>query len=603
MKNFILTASLLLALCFPANAQKVTDLPANATPATGDVLYTIDVSDTTDDAAGSGKRTTILQMEAILESILDLQDQQGAVTDAQVPDTITINNATTAATATNALALEGVDLGTLTDTRICTYDAANTEIDCTTVAGTSVSAGNIAATVCSSTSSESCDYTADGTDDHLTIQQALDDLPAEGGLVQLTEGDFSIGGTIIVDSFQTVNGFGFGTLLINETNSNAAILAADTESGITISNLRVDGDGTNQSSAFSVIDMENVSYSKFSNLWITGGLRTGTYPTVSSDGEGIVLRNSEYNTLVNIHSYLNAYDGVKLRSSDYNTLTNINCVDNGRACIQISYDLATPSDGSDHNTVSNVGVFHTDGVAHASSPVTSGIYIHTGNLNTVNNINIRGTEQGIGMCCTSVVDNIFTNAVISVRGSTGDMALQIDADSDRNIFSNIYLLPISGASQDIIQVASSSDNNIFSNITYSAGGGTGTWVIDLDGNNNLFLNSRFTSSVTISDSGSGNVFFGNVGLKNDFDFASGDSINFDAGATLTLETGSALIIQDAADVDITGSLTLVGTLIIDNNTPGCIMYNDTDLAGFTECFALNGTQSCTVDADGLCDGS
>lgn len=37
--------------------------------------------------------------------------------------------------ATNALALEGVDLGTLTDGRTCTYDAANTEIDCDTVSG------------------------------------------------------------------------------------------------------------------------------------------------------------------------------------------------------------------------------------------------------------------------------------------------------------------------------------------------------------------------------------------------------------------------------------------------------------------------------------
>lgn len=44
-----------------------------------------------------------------------------AIADADVPDTITINNAG---------AVEGTDLGTLTDTKACTYDLAGTEIDC-----------------------------------------------------------------------------------------------------------------------------------------------------------------------------------------------------------------------------------------------------------------------------------------------------------------------------------------------------------------------------------------------------------------------------------------------------------------------------------------
>ena len=34
---------------------------------------------------------------------------------------------------------------------------------------------------------------------------------------------------------------------------------------------------------------------------------------------------------------------------------------------------------------------------------------------------------------------------------------------------------------------------------------------------------------------------------------------------------------------------------------GCLMIQDTDNAGWTECKALNGTLSCGVDADGVCD--
>ncbi len=60
-------------------------------------------------------------VEAELEAVMDLQDMQGAVTDGQVPNTITVDNAS---------AVESTDLGTLTDGRVCIYDLANTEIDC-----------------------------------------------------------------------------------------------------------------------------------------------------------------------------------------------------------------------------------------------------------------------------------------------------------------------------------------------------------------------------------------------------------------------------------------------------------------------------------------
>lgn len=45
----------------------------------------------------------------------------------------------------------------------------------------------------------------------------------------------------------------------------------------------------------------------------------------------------------------------------------------------------------------------------------------------------------------------------------------------------------------------------------------------------------------------------------------------------------------------------VGQATLDGSTGGCIMLRDTDDAGWTECDALDGTLSCTVDADGACD--
>jgi hypothetical protein len=45
----------------------------------------------------------------------------------------------------------------------------------------------------------------------------------------------------------------------------------------------------------------------------------------------------------------------------------------------------------------------------------------------------------------------------------------------------------------------------------------------------------------------------------------------------------------------------VGQATLDGSTGGCLMLRDTDDAGWTECDALDGVLSCSIDADGLCD--
>lgn len=45
----------------------------------------------------------------------------------------------------------------------------------------------------------------------------------------------------------------------------------------------------------------------------------------------------------------------------------------------------------------------------------------------------------------------------------------------------------------------------------------------------------------------------------------------------------------------------VGQLTLDGDTGGCLMFQDTDNAGWTECDVLNGVMSCSTDADGVCD--
>jgi len=45
----------------------------------------------------------------------------------------------------------------------------------------------------------------------------------------------------------------------------------------------------------------------------------------------------------------------------------------------------------------------------------------------------------------------------------------------------------------------------------------------------------------------------------------------------------------------------IGQATLDGSTGGCLMLRDTDDAGWTECDALDGVLTCSIDADGVCD--
>ncbi len=102
------------------------------------------------------------------------------------------------------------------------------------------------------------DYVCTGTNDQTTINAALAALPVnnagqKGGKVLLTEGDYSLGGTINVASFQSLHGTGWGTRmrLVNGANCWAVTLIPDptgsnNAQGIEISSFTIDGNSGGQ---------------------------------------------------------------------------------------------------------------------------------------------------------------------------------------------------------------------------------------------------------------------------------------------------------------------------------------------------------------------
>lgn len=112
---------------------------------------------------------------------------------------------------------------------------------------TTAGSGDIATkTVASSTSSFDADYNCDGTDDHVEINNAISDLPADGGTVILTEGRFNITDTVTASQSNcTLVGQGRGTEIFQDADASINVIETGGD-GWTIQNLRVNGDGGNQ---------------------------------------------------------------------------------------------------------------------------------------------------------------------------------------------------------------------------------------------------------------------------------------------------------------------------------------------------------------------
>ena len=76
--------------------------------------------------------------------------------------------------------------------------------------------------------------------------------------------------------------------------------------------------------------------------------------------------------------------------------------------------------------------------------------------------------------------------------------------------------------------------------------------------------------------------------------------------TLPNQIGTIVLLDSSSTVTVTGQVVVdsaagTGQMTLDGATGGCVMLRDTDDAGWTECDALDGTLTCSIDVDGVCD--
>jgi parallel beta-helix repeat protein len=142
---------------------------------------------------------------------------------------------------------------------------------------------------------------ADGSGDYTTIQDGINALPAAGGLVFVKNGTYEISATItIAKSNVALIGQGEATIirLANGANVNAITIgdAVSSYSNILIQNLKVDGNGTQQTSNGRAIDILGL----VTNIKILGVHFINNYGySISSnqDGEGLLIQDCLFDNL------------------------------------------------------------------------------------------------------------------------------------------------------------------------------------------------------------------------------------------------------------------------------------------------------------------
>lgn len=194
------------------------------------------------------------------------------------------------------------------------------------------------------------------------------------------------------------------------------------------------------------------------------------------------------------------------------------------------------------------------------------------------------------------------------RTIDGDrVGVQIDNDSDTS----------SSDAAVRVKVAGASANDPY--LLFQVGTSTRDWIMGIDNSVSLdpFVISMGsalgTNNRVVIDSNGESSIGGNADSTPDAGLEIVPSSVPVYGLLVSSQNATGIImgVQTDGDVGIGVAPTLgmlhidrgtgVGQVTFDGSTGGCIMLRDTDDAGWTECDALDGTLSCSVDADGLCD--
>jgi len=180
------------------------------------------------------------------------------------------------------------------------------------------------------------DFICDGIDDQVEIQSAIDSLPPGGARVQLLEGTFFIGDSIILGDNVMLTGLGAGTTIKLEDNHGVkgdSFLVDNSNSyddttGITIRDITFDGNKENQTMGYQHgVGLTRASKARITGCVFRGFSGAGIYANKlhSSTISGNTFEGNDYG--INIEGFVSEGNYILNNSLLYNVTTGIRLAD------------------------------------------------------------------------------------------------------------------------------------------------------------------------------------------------------------------------------------------------------------------------------------
>ncbi len=304
------------------------------------------------------------------------------------------------------------------------------------------------------------DYQVDGTADDVQINAAIAALPAEGGKIILREGDYSFTAPVVINADNVaIEGNGTATKITIPNATNIDVFQID-NAGVHIANLKIDGNGTNQTTGGYGIKVSTTA----SNVRIEQCTIINTYlSNIFVDGaDEVILTNNYLDPPVT---------GCNVEATSCNNIvvTDNNCIGAVDANISVtgtrggtvSNNVCRDSAGRGIETeiwgggISGNDVYDCGGAAlYAAYPCAidgNGIYISTNPsealiiLDSSDPIGCTGNEMVIYSTNSAAVTGIEVNAThMTITGNTiqfessgfAHVGIDINGQSDCNVSGN-----------------------------------------------------------------------------------------------------------------------------------------------------------------------
>lgn len=313
------------------------------------------------------------------------------------------------------------------------------------------------------------DYNCDGTDDQTELNEAINNLPAGGGIVRVKKGTYLLTGVVEISKNNVIfEGEGPGTIIRAANNSNLSDVFRIGNGGVTgysnicVRDLMIDGNGANQSAGnASPLVIWGAAGAKHTRLCIENCYLTG------SRLDCMKLIAVEDGVIKNNFIYSNTGTGIGLfSSSQYNTIF-------GNVLASNTYGLY--DNACNYNTISgNVVRNNTYGIYVASgwrenisgntffTSTNYGVYLVGAQRVTVTGNNFYGDSWSIVVGNSSSITkyNVITGNVIAYPSTIGIALYYGSGTTIHNVVSGNHIF---GPGQHGIYVYASSFNTIVGN--------------------------------------------------------------------------------------------------------------------------------------------